>query len=263
MFYKKSGLPGENEILICTVKKILPHSIFAELNEYKNLEGMIHISEIAPGRIRNIRDYVKEGKIIVCKVLKVNKEKRHIDLSLRRVSVSLKRKKLEGYKQEKKAEKLLGNIAKKLKISLEDIYKKAGNKIIEKYDSITSCFQEILLDKNPLKELKIPVKIINEITKTVKEKIKLPEAKIESILTLSDFSNNGIEKIKKSIKKAEAFAKQKNYKIKITYLGAPKYNLTVKSSDYKTAENITQEIANIITQQLTKEGGHVEWQKKS
>ncbi len=263
MFYKKEGLPEENEIIICTVKKILPHSIFAELDKYKNLEGMIHISEIAPGRIRNIRDYVKEGKKIVCKVLRVNKEKNHIDLSLRRVQTGQKRKIMAEYKQEQKAEKLLTNIAKQLKISLEEIYKKAGNEIIEKYGSITLCFQEIILDKNPLKELKTPKKIADAITKLVKEKIKLPEAKIESILTLTDFSSNGIEKIKKSIKKVEALAKEKNYKIKIVYLGAPKYNLVVTSSAYKIAEDITKELVEMITNQIKEQGGHAEWQKKS
>ena len=263
MFYKKLGLPKENEILICTVKKILPHSIFVLLDEYKDLEGMIHISEIAPGRIRNIRDYVKEDKKIVCKVLKVNKEKKHIDLSLRRVQVTLKRKKLQEYKQEQKAEKLLKTIAEKLKISLEDLYKKAINKIIEKYGAITPCFKEIIYNKEPLKHLKIPIKISNLITKIVKEKIKLPEAKIESILTLKDYTSRGIEKIKKSIKKAEDLAKQKKYKIKIIYLGAPKYNLIVNSIDYKSAEQITKEIADAITQDINKKGGFAEWQKKS
>ena len=76
-------MPEEGEIVLCTVKKILYHSIFATIDEYETLEGMLHISEVSPGRIRNIRDFVKEGKQIVCKVLKVDKVKGHIDLSLR------------------------------------------------------------------------------------------------------------------------------------------------------------------------------------
>ncbi len=58
----KKTFPDEKEIVVCTVKKILRDSIFATLDAYEGKEGMIHISEIAPGRIRNIRDYVKEGK---------------------------------------------------------------------------------------------------------------------------------------------------------------------------------------------------------
>ena len=73
--------------MLCIVRKILPHSVFVDLMEYNNREAMIHISEIAPGRIRNIRDFVKEGKQVVCKVLLLNRDRGTIDLSLRRVSL--------------------------------------------------------------------------------------------------------------------------------------------------------------------------------
>ena len=87
MFYKKSGMPEVGDIVMCTVKKVLFHSVFVELDEYHNKEGMMHISEIAPGRIRNIRDYVKEDKKIICKVLKIHTDKNHIELSLKIISM--------------------------------------------------------------------------------------------------------------------------------------------------------------------------------
>jgi len=93
MFYKKKGLPEEGEYILCTVKKILFHSVFVSLDEYEHKEGMVHISEVSPGRIRNIRDYVKEGKKLICKVLRVKHDRGQVDLSLRRVSVSMRKKK--------------------------------------------------------------------------------------------------------------------------------------------------------------------------
>ncbi|MBI2673100.1 S1 RNA-binding domain-containing protein, partial [Candidatus Woesearchaeota archaeon] len=107
MLYKKKGLPEEGELVLCTVKKILPHSVFVNIDDYENLEGMIHISEISPGRIRNIRNFVIEGKKLICKVLTTNKERQQVDLSLRRVSISLRKEKNQEYKQEQKAEKIL------------------------------------------------------------------------------------------------------------------------------------------------------------
>src|SRR3990172_126972 len=104
MLLKREGWPEEGEIVICTVTRILPNSVFANIDEYRR-SGMIHISEVAPGRIRNIRDYVSEGRVVVCQILQVNREKGHIDLSLRRVSEIAKRKKLEEVKLEQKAEK--------------------------------------------------------------------------------------------------------------------------------------------------------------
>ena len=115
MLLKKQGLPEDDELVLCTVTKIHFHSVFVNLDEY-NMSAMIHISEIAPGRIRNIRDFVVEGKVIVCKVLRVDRERGHVDLSLRRVNDSQKRLKLEVIKKQQKVEKIVEQVAKQLKL---------------------------------------------------------------------------------------------------------------------------------------------------
>ena len=79
MLLMKQGLPEDGELVLCKVTNVQHHSVFVRMEEYGK-SGMIHISEIAPGRIRNIRDYVKEGKIVVCKVLRINEERGHVDL---------------------------------------------------------------------------------------------------------------------------------------------------------------------------------------
>ena len=135
MYYRKSGYPSEHEIVLRTVTKVLYHSVFASLDEYDK-QGMLHISEIAPGRIRTLRDYVKEGKKIICKILKVNLEKGHIDLSLRRVNESQRREKNSQIKQEIKAEKIIENIAKDLKLDKVKLYDQISEKIFEKYEFI-------------------------------------------------------------------------------------------------------------------------------
>lgn len=260
MFYKKTNFPNEGDLVICTVKKILPTSIFVSIDEYKDLEGMIHISEIAPGRIRNIRDYVRENKIIVCKVLKIERERKQIDLSLRRVNLNSRLKKGEEYKQEQKSEKILELAAKKLKISLEDLYKKVGYKIIEEYGSLNVCFQDILINgEQVLKNLNIENNIVKELTDTIKEKIKLPEVKVNSILVLKSTIENGIDIIKNAIEKGSDFAKEKNYIVHFSYISAPKYRLTVTSNEYKSAEHQMEQIANLIISSIKKEGGEGEF----
>ena len=64
MLYKRTGLPEQDEIVLCKVTKIFPNSVFVDLLEYGK-SGMIHISEGSPGRIRNLRDYVTIGRQIV------------------------------------------------------------------------------------------------------------------------------------------------------------------------------------------------------
>ena len=255
MFYKKKGCPETDEIVMCTIKKILPHSVFVDLDEYEK-EAMLHISEVAPGRIRNIRDYVKEGKKIVCKILKINEEKGNIDLSLRRVNLAQKRNKINEYKQEQKAEKLLEQVAKEQKRSLEEVYNEAGNKIIENYGALTPAFLEIVLDKLDLKKLGIKKSLSDKITELVKAKINPPEVRISGTLKLQSTKENGIEIIKKILKKV------KKDDIEIIYVGSPNYKITVKAGDYKTAENEIKKVTNYISEEIKKEDGKFEFIRK-
>src|SRR4030043_2126000 len=116
MFLRREGFPEEGELVLCTVVKIQYHAVTVILDQYYNKQGLIHISEVSAGRIRNIRDFVEENKKVVCKVIRVDPERGHIDLSLRRVNESQRRSKTDLIKQEQKAEKIIEVLAEKLKI---------------------------------------------------------------------------------------------------------------------------------------------------
>ena len=238
MYYKKQGLPEENEVILCTVKKILPHSIFVDLDEYENKEGLIHISEISPGRVRNIRDFVKEGKKIVCKVLKLDRERGHLDLSLRRVNQVQRINKNKEYKQELKAEKILEIAGKDLKLTIEDMYGKIGKELIKNYSSLYQAFEEITENQKILDELKLDKKTKETLLKYIGEKIKRREVKVAATLTITSQLSNGIEIIKNVMKEIQEKSKSSS----IIYLGAPKYRLTLTSDNYKTAEKEILEI---------------------
>ena len=90
----------EGQIVLCEVQKILGTTVFCKIEG--DGEGTLTTSEISPGRIRNIRKYVTPGKKIVCNVLRINMERGHIDLSLRRVNDSQRRRKMDEIKQEQK-----------------------------------------------------------------------------------------------------------------------------------------------------------------
>ncbi|MAG52983.1 MAG: translation initiation factor IF-2 subunit alpha [Nanoarchaeota archaeon] len=245
MFYKKQGLPEENEIVLCTIKKILPNSVFVELDEYIKKEGVIQISEISPGRIRNIRDFVKEEKKIVCKVLNVNKERNHIDLSLRRVNQAQRINKNNEFKQEQRSEKILEALGKQNKLTLKDIYSKIGFKIIEKFGNLTNGFQEIVQDETALKPFNLDSKLESELIKIVRNKIKIKEIKISTTLKLRTSLPNGIEAIKETLKKINELSIKDKFGCDILYAGAPNYKISITSQDYKTAEKELEKIAQI------------------
>ena len=256
MFYKKKGLPEEGECVLCTVKKILFHSVFVELDEYDRKEGMVHISEVSPGRIRNLRDFVEEGKKIICKVLRVRPDKGQVDLSLRRVSATMKQKKSEEIKQEQKAEKILELLAQKLKTDLRATYEDFGNKIWEEYGSLSQFFQEAAVGEINLKDSGIPQKYIAPLAEILKEKIKPPTIEVEKELELSSEASNGIDIIKESLKRSIDLAKEKHYNLSINYISAPRYRFKLSAPDYKAAEKIMNELTSAAIGFITSKNGH-------
>ena len=264
MFFKKKDLPSTSDFVICTVKKILHHSVFVNLDEYENLEGLIHISEIAPGRIRNIRDFVKPDKKIVCKVLKVNKDNRQVDLSLRRVSINSMKITIDENRQEEKAEKMLELAGKQLKFDLEKMYKEAGMQIIETFGSLRECFNIIALENSDvLKKLNINETIANVLIKIVREKIKPPRIKVKLTLELRNYDYNGIELIKLLLEKAYNNYKKIGYDINIFYISAPKYQLELTTTDKKNSESLAEKIAIEIIDEGKKSNIVGKWQKES
>ena len=93
----------EGQIVLCTVDKILGTIVFVRIAG--GGEGTITTSEISPGRIRNLRQYVVPEKKIVCKILRIRGDK--IYLSLRRVKQQEKRELLDRLSKEKSHKALL------------------------------------------------------------------------------------------------------------------------------------------------------------
>ena len=243
MFYKKKGMPESGDIVLCTVKKILYHSVFVYLDEYQRLEGMVHISEVSPGRIRNLRDYVKESKRIVCKVLNIN-AKGNIDLSLRRVNKSKMIEKLTSVKQEEKAEKLLEYIGKQIKKPLKEMYTLVGYKAIEEFRGLNSFFESVVIDESIMDAFKFEGK--EKFISIVKDKIKIPEVKVSGILSLKSYEPSGIEDIKKVLMGVST------EDVTLTYVSAPNYKVEILGNDYKTLEGILKSFLDNLTKIVKK-----------
>ena len=67
-------------ILTGKVTKLAPYGAFVDVGVGR--DGLIHISEMAEGRVGQPSDVVKEGQEIQVRIVKVNRKKRQIELSL-------------------------------------------------------------------------------------------------------------------------------------------------------------------------------------
>ena len=245
-------LPEVGEIVIATIKKTGDHGAYVSLDEYDNIQGFLHISEIAPGWVRKVTRYVKEGDKKVLLVKKIQEDRAEIDLSLKQISKEQRKKKLLEVKRFEKEQGILKNIQDKVKLSSEEV-DDLEEKLLSKYKSIYDAIIEIgTKNINVIDDLEISEKIKKTIDELSK-KIKLPSVEIRGILEMTNNKSNGIEIIRKIL--LDAIKESQNEKIEILYLGAPKYRLSIISQDFKTAEKTLKPILEKIEKNASKQSG--------
>ncbi len=221
----------EDDLLLCTVEEIHGTNIFVILPNGK--KGTISTSEIAPGRIKNIREYVVPNKKIVCKIIRVRGD--NIELSLRRVTSKEKKEILEKYKQEQQIKSGMHQI-------LKDKAEKIEGEILRNFESL-SDFLNKAKEEQELIGKYIPKEFQEQLKRIIQKKKK--EIQSIKILKLKCLQEDGITKIKKILS-------VKDKKIKIIYLSAGNFQIAVKAEDYKQANKNMEELLQKIEKSAKK-----------
>jgi len=220
----------EEQIVLCTVKNIAGTAVFCKIEGYEK-EGTMITSEVAPGRIRNLRDYVSPGRKIVCKILKIDKE--NIYLSLRRVSAKERKEVLETYERERNLAATIKTISKEA----ENIIKKI------KEESSLVEFLEQAKENPKLLENLMSKEEAEKLLKILKEK-KEKEVIVKKKFSLKSEAEDGIVRIKRVLPEEQ----------NITYLAAGRFSLEIKNKDYKDANSKLMQILQDIEKKAKQEG---------
>ena len=243
-------LPEQGEIVLATITKLMDHGAYVTLDEFDDIQGFLHISEIAPGWIRAVNRFVREGDKKVLLVKKVNQQRGDIDLSLKQVSKDQQKQKLKEVKKFEKGKTLLQNLKDNGKLTDKEI-EKFEELIFAKYEAVFDAFVDIA--RNGIESIN-DFKISKKIAKPLEEicsKIKLPSVEIRGIMEISSSNSDGVEIIKNNLLEII----QKDSRITIIYLGAPKYRLSVIAEDFKTAEKILKPVIENIESSIIKRKG--------
>jgi len=237
--------PKLNDVVVCKITKITDFGVFANILEFDDIEGFIHISQVSSTWIKNIHNHVKIGQIRAAKVLKVDEEKKHVDLSFSRISPADEKRKIADYRLFLRAQSLMEVIAKELAVTSEIVWQKIGDPILEKEPSLYKGFVNLLKygkDYYPEIDTKIRQILFDLLSKniTIKDKI------ITGTIKVSSKEPSGIETIKKALLKL-----QKDYPgSKFNYIGPGRYSITVIAKDYKIASKDFDLISKDITKLL-------------
>jgi translation initiation factor 2 alpha subunit (eIF-2alpha) len=222
----------EGDLVLCTVDKIEQTTVFVKLPTGE--QGTIITSEIAPGRIKNIREYVVPNKKIVCKILKISGN--NIELSLRRVSVKERTEIMDKYKQEQSSKSALNQI-------LKENYKKIEEEILKDFPSL---FDFLLKAKDTPEVLEkyIPKQFHEAINKLTQKKHK--DVEVKKIIKLRCFKEDGIKRIKAVLTLSKDEPKEK--KIILSYLAAGSVLATSTAPNYKEANTNLEALTKKVEQ---------------
>ena len=245
-------LPEEGEIIIATVRQVTGHGVYVTLDEYNDMTGFLHISEIATGWIRNIERYIRPKQKAVLKVIRVNKVRGEVDTSLKQVFGEERKSKLIEVKKNDKAATFLDFIKSKLKLTDEAV-REIEDRLLQKYDYVYDAF-EAVSRKGPdaIQSIDLSPEI-KEAIKEASKRIPIPVVVISAIMEITSRKPDGIEIIKNTLSNAEGI--KGNLSSTISYIGAPRYRIVVAAENFKVAEKFMNNTVEKVRANIEKQRG--------
>jgi len=207
--------PDEGDFVVITLTDVDKNSAYAELDEYRDVDGLLHISEVSRSWIQDVRKELGEGEKTVAQVIEVDQDS--INLSIKRVNENQKRDAMARWNKEKKAEAFIEDLADKLDIEKKEAYEEIGFKLQEEFGSSFHGFEVSVAEEERLKDL-LEGETVEAVQEVARENIDLKQEKFEGEIDLEYSQGNGTELIKQTFEDLEEG-------VEVKYISAPKYSI--------------------------------------
>ena len=245
---QQQEVPDEGDIVIGTVSEIIDHGAYVSLDEFDGMRGFLHIGEIAPGWIRSIRRHLKDGEKKVLRVKRVDARRSDIFLSLKQVSAEQRKMKMLEVKKFEKGRTLIGSVKEKAGLTDAQAARLEAD-LDAKFDTVHDAFLEIARAGGPAGLLKLDKKTAKAVAE-VSSRIRLPSVEIRGVMEITCPGPNGVEAVKKAFSGVLG-----RDGVTVTYLGAPKYRVSVTAKDFKAAEKDLKPLVDSVQRAVEKKKG--------
>jgi translation initiation factor 2 subunit 1 len=259
---KFSGWPEKGDLVVGEVDEIADFGVFVDLEEYEDKRGLVHVSEVASGWIKNIRDHVNVGERVVAKVLDIDESAQQIDLSLKDVNDHQRSEKIQEWKNERKADNWM-TIAFGEDVS-DEKYSGVATELLADFGSMYEGFEQAAIHgTEALEDSDLSEEEIDAIVETARENVSVPYVKVTGYVDLECFAEDGVDSIKEALQAAEGNGEvPEEVDLSVAYVGSPEYRITVQAPDYKTAERELETAADRASARIRELGGTGEFHRE-
>ncbi len=259
---KYSGWPAPGELVVGKIEEIEDFGVFVDLEEYEDKQGLIHISEVASGWIKNVRDHVRIGQTAVCKVLDVDEGSQQIDLSYKDVNEHQRKETIQRWKNDQKADNWMG-----LAFG-EDVddgtYTEVANELIDAHGGLYEGFEQAAIHgPEAFSETGLADEQVEAIVETARENVSVPYVTVTGYVDLVCSTEAGVDAVKEALQAAEGNGEiREEIDLEVTYVGAPEYRIRVQAPNYKTAESELEASADRASAAISGLGGSGEFHRE-
>ena len=259
---KYTGYPEPGELVVGRVDEIEDFGVFVDLLEYEDKRGLVHVSEVASGWIKNVRDHVNVDQRVVAKVLDVDKDAQQIDLSLKDVNDHQHSEKIQDWKNEQKADNWM-ELAFGEDID-DETYYAVAEEFLAAFGSLYDGFEQAAIHgESALEDTDLDEDRIEAIVETARENVSVPYVEVTGYVDLECPDPDGVDVVRKALEAAEGNGElPEEIQLEVTYVGAPEYRIKVQAPDYKTAETALEDSADRASSLLTDHGGRAEFHRE-
>ena len=252
---KYSGWPEPGELVVGDVDEIADFGVFVDLDQYENKRGLCHISEVASGWIKNVRDHVREGQTVVAKVLDVDESSDQIDLSIKDVNEHQRKDTIQDWKNERKADNWM-LIALGEDVS-DERYTEVANALLVEYDSLYDAFEAAAIrGEEALEDVDVDDEAIEAIVDAARDNVSVPYVDVTGYVDLESPAPDGVDDVTAALKAAGGNGEVPDgVELDVGYVGSPEYRIKVRAPDYKTAEAQLEAAAERARESIETAGG--------
>jgi len=229
----KQELPNKDDLVVVRINKVEDFGAFVSLLEYNNKEGMILSSEVSRKRIRSIHKHLRIAKQDVMQVLRVDKEKGYIDLSKKYVTEEDVKRCTEFYTKSKTVYSIMKHVAVSCGLKVVELLEKVAWPLYDKYSEgeppghALTGLTELLNNEDLLKDIDLPENVKQTLLKEIRHRLAEKPVKVQAIVEVCCFTEEGIDAIKPSLLAGKKVGKQ-DQEVEIHLVSTPQYRLTTQ-----------------------------------